>query len=247
LTEIFRSFEEAAATCNLGYADPELAKSILERSLAIGGDLPDLDYENGVLVYFAIAFIAARSACRPIRILDIGGGFGLHARICQAKFPQWLQRWAIVESPAFVRLGEAVATETLRMFSDMDDAASWLGGVDLLYSSGTIQYFRDPISVVKSAVATEAPVQFWQRLAIATKQRAVVVQTSRLSDNTLGPLPRDFINREIRYPRTYLTETEFLDGFVPLYKTVVRVPGMRSTPDDLATLGSAFLFELEET
>jgi putative methyltransferase (TIGR04325 family) len=242
LAETYKTFDEAAATCGPGYNDPGLAASVLERSQAIFDNPPDLDPESALL-YFALAYTAGQISHRPLCIADVGGEFGLHARICQARFPQWTQKWAIIENSTFAQAGAAAETDSIRIFADIDAARLWLGRIDLLFSSGAVQYLRDPIQSIKAAVETNAPIQFWQRLAIASGKRAVVVQVSLLSDNAHGPLPEGFVNREIRYPRTFLTETEFLNCFAERYRTVVKIPGSRTSPDGLARLGGSFLFE----
>lgn len=131
----------------------------------------------------------------------------------------------------------------MRIFSAINSAVDWLGGVDLLYSSSAVQYFPDPVGLLRDAVALRAPVQLWQRFPIAKQTNAIVVQVSRLADNGIGPLPPGFADREIRYPCTYLTESNFLREFSPNYRTVLRVPSAETTCDGLATSGWLFLFE----
>jgi hypothetical protein len=80
----------------------------------------------------------------------------------------------------------------------------------------------------------------WQRMAFAARQRTIVIQTSRLADNGMGPLPPEFKGRPVSYPATYVTETEFLESCSG-YRVAVRVPSSESTSDGLATFGTVLL------
>lgn len=239
----YSSFAEALSASGPGYADDDLAHMVLEKTLIARKNMPDFDSSN-VGICTGLLYTALRFPHRPLRILDIGGAFGIHGRMCRAKFSQLPQRWAVVESPAFAASAAAAEDESLHIFSTMNSAVDWLGGVDLLYSSSAVQYFPDPVGLLRDAVAVRAPIQLWQRFPIAKQREAIVLQVSHLADNGVGPLPPGFVDREISYPCTYLTESSFLHEFSTHYRTVLRVPGTEITSDGLATSGWLFLFEV---
>lgn len=238
----YGSFAEALRASGPGYADDDLVRTVLEKTLIARKNMPDFDPSN-VGICIGLLYAALQFPHRPLRILDIGGAFGIHGRMCQAKFSQLPQRWALVESPAFAACGAAAEDESLRIFSTINSAINWLGGIDILYSSSAVPYFHDPIGLLREAAATGAPIQLWQRFPIAKQTEAIIVQVSRLADNGIGPLPPGFADREIHYPCTYLTESSFLHEFSTHYRTVLRVPGAEMTSDGLATSGWLFLFE----
>jgi hypothetical protein len=80
----------------------------------------------------------------------------------------------------------------------------------------------------------------WQRMAFATGERSIVVQTSQLSDNGMGPLPPGFENRPVSYPATFVTEHEFMNC-LPGYWAAIRVPGTETAFGGLAVFGTVLL------
>ena len=77
----------------------------------------------------------------------------------------------------------------------------------------------------------------WQRMAFATGARVIVVQTSQLSDNGIGPLPPGFANRLVSYPATYVSETDFLAN-LPNYAVKLRIPGTEPLSGGLGEFGT---------
>lgn len=202
---------------------------------------PDLEWSQGAGLYIAIPYMAARMPDRPLRVLDVGGSFGAHGMISAKVFPEFPLTWAVVESPAFAKVAGPVETNSLRVFSNTEDAVDWLGGgVDLVHSSGTLQYLEDPDEAARDLASVGAPFMLWQRTAFAHKDRVVVVQTSRLSDNGMGPLPPEFKDRTVAYPATYVTEHELLAACEG-YRVVLRVPSSEPLHGGLGTFGTVLL------
>jgi putative methyltransferase (TIGR04325 family) len=75
-------------------------------------------------------------------VLDFGGAFGVHYK--EACLHSKNLRWAVLETPAMVRKASEIETDQLRFFSSISDAASWLESIDLMHSSGALQYVPDP-------------------------------------------------------------------------------------------------------
>lgn len=97
-TKTYNTFEEALEAAGSGYGADDLVHTVLEKTLIARKSMPDFDPSN-VGICIGLLYTALRFPCRPLRILDIGGAFGIHGRMCQAKFTQFPQRWALVESP----------------------------------------------------------------------------------------------------------------------------------------------------
>jgi putative methyltransferase (TIGR04325 family) len=237
----YPTFAAAAAACGDGYADPELAQVVLQKTLIVmSKPWPDLQWTQGAGLYIAIPYVAARVTGRPLRVLDFGGAFGAHGMICARVMRDIPLRWAVVESPAFAEIAKPVESNALKIFSRTGSAVDWLGGEDLLHSSGTLQYLAEPEQVARELTSISAPFMLWQRMAFAKAERLIVVQTSRLAENGMGPLPPAFKDRQITYPATYVTEAEFMQS-VAGYSVVVRIPGSDATSDGLATFGTVLL------
>jgi putative methyltransferase (TIGR04325 family) len=62
-------------------------------------------------------------------VLDFGGACGLHYKQAQSSSV----RWAVVETPAMAERARALASDKLRFFTSISDAAAWLGPIDVMH------------------------------------------------------------------------------------------------------------------
>lgn len=238
----YPSFDAALQACGQGYYDPDLARVVLVKTqVAMRSPWPDLQWLQGAGLFMALPYAAFKIG-KTIRVLDVGGSYGVHGMICAEKFKNIDIRWAVVESKAFADIAAPIENDKLRVFSDIGCAVEWLGGVDLMHSSGTLQYLKDPIASARELDSLGAPMMLWQRMAFATNDPAIVVQTSQLSDNGMGPLPEGFTNRPVSYPATYIRENDLLAA-LPDYSVSVRIPSDVSLSGGLATFGTVLLME----
>lgn len=240
----YSTFAAALADSGEGYGDRELARVVLAKTLSAraAGSWPDLSWYQGAGLFFVLPYAALKCASRPLRILDFGGAFGLHGMIAMDRFPGIPMQWAIVESPSFAAMAAAVESDVLRVFHSIEGAMEWLGGVDLMHSSGALQYLPDPDGALAELVALNAPLMLWQRMMLATGCRTTVVTTMRLSDNGAGPLPPGQQDRNIRFPEVFLTEAE-LFAVHQGYKPTVHIPGTDLIAEGLARFGDVILLE----
>lgn len=136
-------------------------------------------------------------------VLDFGGGCGIHYKQAQSA----TVRWAIVETPAMIAKAVDIQTDLLRFFADVQDAASWLGSVDLMHSDGAVQYTPEPLATVRSLCGVGAKTLLWRRCAFSeTPSR--VNQISNLLDNGPGNLLRP--DKKVSYKLTTIAEADFL-------------------------------------
>lgn len=139
-------------------------------------------------------------------VLDFGGGAGLHYKLACQQSPDI--RWAVVETPAMVRRAKELATDRLMFFERIEEAAGWLGDVDLVHSNGAIQYVPDPLETVRALCSVQPAMLVWHRVPISKEIRREV-QTSYLSDNGPGGT---LASREklVRYERNWISEQAFI-------------------------------------
>jgi putative methyltransferase (TIGR04325 family) len=172
-----------------GYENEELIETIFRKTIAYEptGDWPLVAGVNSVL--------------------DFGGGAGLHYTLARKQSPDI--RWAVVETPAMARRARELATDRLMFFSDIDQAADWLGDVELMHSNGAIQYVSDAIETVRKLCETRPVTMVWHRVPISTAGGEPEVQTSFLSDNGPGSLPtaRDKL---VKYTRNLIPDSAFI-------------------------------------
>ncbi|MBR0906326.1 hypothetical protein [Bradyrhizobium liaoningense] len=141
-------------------------------------------------------------------VLDFGGGAGLHYKVASQQSPDI--RWAVVETPAMVRRARELATDHLLFFERIDDAAHWLGSVDLVHSNGAIQYVADQFEAIKALCSVQPAMLAWHRVPISAEARREV-QTSYLSDNGPGKSVRS-AEKLVKYERSWISEQAFVDA-----------------------------------
>jgi putative methyltransferase (TIGR04325 family) len=173
-----------------GYENPELVETIFLKTVSYSPD------EAWPLV------------SNVTTALDFGGGAGLHYKLACRQTPHI--RWAVVETPAMVRRANELATDHLMFFERIEQAADWLGTVDLVHSNGAIQYVSDAIGTVKALCAVRPAALVWRRVPISETTRREV-QISYLSDNGPG---RSLASKEklVRYERNWISEHAFVQA-----------------------------------
>jgi putative methyltransferase (TIGR04325 family) len=167
----------------------------------------------------AICYAAALESDRPLRVLDFGGACGFHYLIARAAIPDLPLRWAVVETPMMAERAAALATDDLRFFSNAAAAASWLGGIDLLHSSGTLQYLPEPAATIREVCGLGASMIAWLRIFVSENTERWP-QTARLVDHGPGPCPPGFVDREIIHPITELARASFFAAHDERYSLV---------------------------
>lgn len=174
-----------------GYEHDQLVETIFQKTIAFqpAGDWPLMANASSVL--------------------DFGGGCGLHYRQAQLQSPGI--RWAVVETPAMARRASALATDRLRFFSDIAEAAAWLGAIDIMHSNGALQYTPDPLAVLETLCGLKARQMYWQRVLFSTGGAEQELQSSFLGDNGPGTLPVGE-ERIVKYVRTKIPEASFLNA-----------------------------------
>jgi hypothetical protein len=187
LLSLVRRFIPPADTLE-GYEQPELVEVIFQKTKAYS---PQGDWRE----------VAGASS-----VLDFGGGCGLHYK--QAHSPT--VRWAVVETAAMVERAKELATDHLRFFTSISDAAGWLGHIDLMHSNGALQYTPQPEETLSQLCALNAKKMLWQRVVLSTNSIEREVQSSLLGDN--GPGSIRIREKTVRYGRTKIPERVFLEA-----------------------------------
>jgi putative methyltransferase (TIGR04325 family) len=141
-------------------------------------------------------------------VLDFGGGAGVHYKTACQQSPDI--RWAVVETPAMVQRVMSLSTGKLMFFECVEDAADWLGSVDLVHSNGAIQYVPDAIATIRALCSVQPTMLAWYRVPISEETRREV-QTSYLSDNGPGK-SLAATEKLVRYERNWICEQAFLDA-----------------------------------
>lgn len=150
--------------------------------------------------------LASMQINEHLKVIDFGGGGGMHYFIARAVLdPSIPIRWNIVETKRMVELAQKNSDTELKFFEDLHIAHSELGNVDLIFTSSTLQYCTNPLEILGKLLDLDAKYLFITRTPFLEESKQIVtIQTSRLSDNGPGPLPKGYKDRFVSYPITYI-------------------------------------------
>ena len=207
VTQTYPDYASALQHCGYGYDSRELAEVTLKKTLAIlSTDLKTaLHPPNTDATLTALSLVSGRSP----RILDFGGSFGVHYFLAKQSAPRRF-RWAVVETPVIAELAAPIVIDELQFFTSIDTAREWLGDIDLVHASGSLQCTPDPKGFLSALVALRAPYLAVTRTAVALGRECVTIQISLLSGNgPVGGLPPGVDDCIIRYPRIFMAKADF--------------------------------------
>ena len=217
-TETYPDYASALKMCGAGYEDRQLAEVTLAKTQAIlSSDLKLALYPpNAEATLTGVSLLPGKE----LRVLDFGGSFGPHYFLAKQCLPK-RYRWAVVETEAIVSLGDQIANDELQFFPTVDAACAWLGGIDLVHASGSLQYTPDPKSAFAALVTLRAPYLAVTRTAVSLGRECVTIQMSLLSGNgPVGGLPRGVEDRIVRCPRIFMAKADFTGTIDPHYRVI---------------------------
>jgi putative methyltransferase (TIGR04325 family) len=223
----YSSFDEALKHCKnpSGYQDPHFVRYLVEQTKQfISGINQETDYiledQTTIHTFLALPFISCHES---INIVDIGGGCGLHYFQFKKVVRDRIRfNWAVVETPALCQASKSIENDELHFYENLDDAMKNSGRTDLVISSGAIQYFSDPRSILAQIINLKAKYVMLTRLSLALIDFDIItVQRSRYSQNGLEKLPAGFEDIIIEYPHTNMCEKDFVNIITKGYKIVV--------------------------
>jgi putative methyltransferase (TIGR04325 family) len=142
-------------------------------------------------------------------VIDVGGACGAHYFLAQAWLGDMIDlRWHVVERPTVVALATGVlADEHLTFYDSLDAARKDLDHIDLMFSSGTLQYMPDPYTTLAQLTSCRASSLFLTRMGLSPiNETLVTVQTSQLRDHGPGQLPPGLADAVLSYPVTLMQQ-----------------------------------------
>jgi len=207
----YASYAAALKECSRGgYENPDIVGVVCEKTkrlrdqLQHGGQITMPSTQS----YTMTALLAALNG-PEIRVLDFGGACGHAYFMARRLLPPTIRlQWDVVETPEMVRAGSSMATSGLSFTSDLA-SVQHRGWIDLIHTSGALQYTPDPLGTLRALMDMSAPYILLSRLALSKGSEVVSIQESRLADNGPGLMPEGFTDQLVRYPFVYPSESEF--------------------------------------
>lgn len=225
ISETFATYHDALAVCGAGYHADDIAAVIAFRTKVIAQGLPGLYVHPDYWAMLAMAVGMARAQRNPVRVLDFGGGCGLHYHCIKALVPGVALRWCVVETPTTVeRAAATFQDEDLCFVTSIEDGMGKLGGCDIVYASGSLPYVADPEETLRRLLVLAAPFFILARFPVYGGDRCVGVQAAMLSQHGPGPFPPGIPDRQVRYPVTFLPKAEVMPVIASRYSRMEEVP-----------------------
>ena len=134
-----------------------------------------------------------------LRLTDFGGATGDLGMEFARAFPD--ASVTVVENATLVSMMEKQTT--INFAKEMPNEC------DIFYSSGTLQYIDSPMQVLRAGFQSAKCGVVLVRNSFSESE-AFHIQTSRLFDNGVGPIPVGYRNERISYPHRSIRESEVL-------------------------------------
>lgn len=152
------------------------------------------------------------SSISRLQVVDLGGACGAQYLRVRKALGDRISSWIVVETSAVVSAARDLEDDVLTFATEMPSSA------DLVYSSGALQYLRDPMAGLHSLLTIGAQVVCLTRLHFGRGEREV--QRSRLADNGPGPLPPGMDDAWVAYPRTSVVRDQVEAAIAMRYRIV---------------------------
>lgn len=246
--KIFSTYAEAQDACSgAGYEDGELVQTVFEKTRLIKDQMMnrELPLPDSAAQSLLAVLLSWRQGGRQkkTKVIDFGGACGAHYFQIRPFLPKDIQLdWVVVETPAMVEKAGSFETSELHFAASMREAQERLQDVDLLHSSGTLQYVPDPQMTLREFIACQPAAIFLNRLVLSASSGMIMVQESRLSANGPGPLPQGIKDRLCRYPVTYYPKQLLEDLISQSHQIKLRFADTKTLIGDREILVNTGLF-----
>lgn len=221
--QVYSSYQGAQIACKNSYDEDRLARIVFKKTNIYKNNLvsnrPILSEIDSLRTLIGLSLALKDN---ELNVIDFGGACGTHYFIANAFFGESNRlRWHIVETPTMKRAGKNLEDGQLRFFDNVSDAKKELGRVDLIFSSGALQYVPDPYETLNELVECGSTNIFITRVGLSKGDKEITtIQKSRLSANGPGPLPEGEKDDVIRYPVSFVRKDIF-ERIMSKYYTIL--------------------------
>jgi putative methyltransferase (TIGR04325 family) len=212
IPELFSSYEAALEASHGGWNDLAVAQVVCTKTGFyrnwLQAHTPLVCDPPALRTCMALSLSEAHRA-GTFHVIDVGGACGAHYFLAQAWLGDIIDlRWHVVERPAVVALATGVLADNhLTFYDSLEAACKDLDHIDLMFSSGTLQYMPNPYATLAQLTSCGASYLFLTRIGLSPIQETLVsVQTSHLRDHGPGPLPLGMADAMLSYPITLMQQ-----------------------------------------
>lgn len=213
----FQNYDEADHFCNRYFSDcysnNYLNKYRFEKFQLNLDDLPFLNQPQYKCLTEIILLYFKKNSNLP-RIIDFGGGFGDNYYYLQSLFNEKID-FAVCESEAVVKINNK--NNQIKSYSDLKEAIADFQP-DIIYSSGTIQYLKNPHEVLKIILESKSKMLGFSKNSFGNSK--ICTQLSFLNHHGSGKEPKNYKNKFVLFPHTVINENSLKNIFLSSYKLI---------------------------
>ena len=155
-----------------------------------------------------------------INILDFGGACGAHYFEIKRFIPDRIKlNWLVIETEQMVLSAKnmKLGNDELKFYDSLELINI---PIDIIHSSGALQYVPDPYEYLIKLLNFNAKWIFFNRMMFNEDNRDIItVQKSNLSANGPGPLPEKYKDKILTYPHTTMSFENFNNKIVKNYNS----------------------------
>ncbi|MFY0651335.1 MAG: methyltransferase, TIGR04325 family [Cyclobacteriaceae bacterium] len=203
-----KKYSSFDATKNIaeGYSNESIAQIVLKKTVIAKKNInreieSKSDLQN--LFFFQLMW---NDYSQKVEILEIGGACGMLYFFADYHFPEWINKYSVVETPEMVKYAkQEFLGERLFFFYDLNEAFSHKKKPDILILSGSLQYLPNSMQVFNRLLDQGIPFIYLTRLPLLIQSisEEYGFQTSRLKHHGPGEMQIEN-DKEIKTPVTYL-------------------------------------------
>lgn len=220
LSTVYSSYEEALEHAD-GFDDPLLTRVVVTKGKKFAVNLKNNKNIDLMMLRTAIGVVSVLKS-KSLKVIDFGGAAGAHYFITKSLLDNDIEiDWRIIETPAMVNeaIKQGLQNNELTFYDSIESAAL-NEEFDLVFASSSVHYTPRPYDVIKNLLSVKSKKFALTRTAIANEEK-VLLQTSTLSGNGIGPIPEELgiKDKTVSYPVTILCK-EKIEGILKSFGTV---------------------------
>ena len=209
ISKRYQNYEQAMTYCvDEAYNNSDLVKIVIEKNVIFKNELSQTKVLFDLDTLRTIIALGISNNNGVMNVIDFGGGGGYHYTVASKIFDEVFTKlnWHIIETTEMVKQAQCITNESLKFYDDPSEAAKDFDIIDLVFTSSALQYCRDPLLALKKLTKLNAKYLFITRTPFTdSADNLVTIQTSNLSANGPGILPKGYRDRKIKYPITYVS------------------------------------------
>jgi putative methyltransferase (TIGR04325 family) len=223
--QFYSSYAEALSACHGGYEETQLIRTVYEKTRiyrdSLASQTPRVFDLSSLRTLVGLSLAVTD---RELNVLDFGGACGAHyfiARACMGDRVRF--RWHVIETSKMAAVAKGLEDDQLQFFDSLPRGKEALEKIDLVFSSGALQYVPDPYETLGEMTQCGATALFLTRIGLTRHHvELITIQTSTLSTNGPGALPEGMPDGPVKCPVTFARKDKVEDIIKKSYSLDIR-------------------------